>query len=76
METQKEAESAEKVAEKEKQIVLNKQRRVETAAADCRVQGSLFLFFDTDGDSTLTTKELGTVMRSSIRIRQRLSCRT
>ena len=44
METQKEAESAEKVAEKEKQIVQNKERRVETAAADCRVQGSLFLF--------------------------------
>ena len=42
--TQKEAESAEKVAEKEKQIVQNKERRVETAAADCRVQGSLFLF--------------------------------
>ena len=35
-----------------------------------------FSFFDKDGDSTLTTKELGTVMRSSIRIRQRLSCRT
>ena len=47
--TQKEAE---KVAEKEKQIVQNKERRVETAAADCRVQGSLFLFFffDKDGD--------------------------
>ena len=44
METQKEAESAEKVAEKEKQIVQNKERRFETAAADCRVQGSLFLF--------------------------------
>ena len=42
METQKEAETAEKVAEKKKQIVQNKERRVETAAADCRVQGSLF----------------------------------
>ena len=42
--TKKEAESAEKVAQKEKQIVQNEERRVETAAADCRVQGSLFLF--------------------------------
>ena len=30
--------------QKEKQIVQNKERRVETAAEDCRVQGSLFLF--------------------------------
>ena len=44
METQKETESAEKSAEKEKQIVQNKERRVETAAADCRVQGSLVPF--------------------------------
>ena len=34
METQKETESAEKLAEKEKQIAQNKERRVETAAAD------------------------------------------
>ena len=42
--TRKEAESAEKVVLKEKQIVQNKERCVETAAADCRVQGSLFPF--------------------------------
>ena len=30
--------------QKEKQIVQNKERHVETVAADCRVQGSLFLF--------------------------------
>ena len=57
METQKEAESAEKVAEKEKQIVQHKERRVEMAAADCRVQGILFVF-DKDGDGTVTTKSL------------------
>ena len=30
--------------QKEKQIVQNKECRVETVAEDCRVQGSLFLF--------------------------------
>ena len=70
---QKEAESAQKVAQKEKQIVQNVVLKLPQQTAEFK---EAFSFSDKDGEDIFTTKELDTVMRSSIRIRQRLSCRT
>ena len=76
METQKEAETAEKVAEKKRSRLFRTKNAVLKLPQQIAEFKEVFSLVDKDGDGTVTTKELGTVMRTSTRIRQRLSCRT